>query len=107
MSDLYPMPIHRQSLSDGDLNTWRVASYIRAHRIELVHSHSRRSHWVAAQQQNCWYFSCPRPFISRFPCIFSPPFFLAWGSNDRIDEAVADTSTTFKRLRPTSTFNSQ
>jgi glycosyltransferase involved in cell wall biosynthesis len=43
------MPIHRKAVPFGMINTWRVASFIRAKGIELVHSHSRRAHWVAAQ----------------------------------------------------------
>src|SRR5437016_11396962 len=44
-----PMPISRKAFPMGIINTWRVASFIRAHRIDIVHSHSRRAHWVAAQ----------------------------------------------------------
>ncbi len=43
------MPIDRKAFPMGVVNTWRVVSFIRKHGIELVHSHSRRSHWVAAQ----------------------------------------------------------
>jgi glycosyltransferase involved in cell wall biosynthesis len=43
------MPIHRKAFPMGLINTWRVASYIRAQRIDVIHSHSRRAHWVAAQ----------------------------------------------------------
>src|SRR5882672_2350493 len=43
------MPIHGKAFPAGIINTWRVASYIRDHKIQLVHSHSRRAQWVAAQ----------------------------------------------------------
>ncbi len=43
------MPIHRKAIPGGLINTWRVASFIRDKKIQLVHSHSRRAHWVAAQ----------------------------------------------------------
>ncbi|MFA5975346.1 MAG: glycosyltransferase [Elusimicrobiota bacterium] len=42
-------PIHQKAFPAGVLNTWRVARFIRRHQIQLIHSHSRRSHWVAAQ----------------------------------------------------------
>jgi hypothetical protein len=44
-----PMPIHRKAIPFGLINTWRVASFIRQNRIQIVHSHSRRAHWVGAQ----------------------------------------------------------
>lgn len=42
------MPIHRKMVP-GFLNAFRVASFIRQNKIQLVHSHSRRAHGVAAQ----------------------------------------------------------
>jgi glycosyltransferase involved in cell wall biosynthesis len=42
-------PIHAKAFPGGVLNTWRVLQFIRKNRIELIHSHSRRAHWVAAQ----------------------------------------------------------
>ncbi len=44
-----PMPIHMKAFPVGVINTWRVVQFIRKNRIEIVHSHSRRAHWVAAQ----------------------------------------------------------
>ncbi len=43
------LPIHQKSILGGILNTLRVARYVRENGIELIHSHSRRAHWVAAQ----------------------------------------------------------
>ena len=43
------MPIHAKAFPLGVLNTFRVASFIKKNRIQLIHSHSRRAHWVAAQ----------------------------------------------------------
>jgi glycosyltransferase involved in cell wall biosynthesis len=85
------MPIHRKAIPFGILNTWRVASFIRANRIQIIHSHSRRAHWVAAQA--AWIAGIPHittihqplpvHFFSRlFPCL-----------GDRtiaIDEAIVD-----------------
>jgi glycosyltransferase involved in cell wall biosynthesis len=42
-------PIHAKAFPGGIANTLRVAAFIREHQIDLVHSHSRRAHWVAAQ----------------------------------------------------------
>lgn len=44
-----PMPIHMKAIPMGVVNTWRVAKFIQANGIQVVHSHSRRAHWVAAQ----------------------------------------------------------
>ena len=43
------MPIHRKAFPFGLLNTWRVAAFVRRHGIQVIHSHSRRAHWVGAQ----------------------------------------------------------
>jgi glycosyltransferase involved in cell wall biosynthesis len=43
------MPISGKAIPSGIINTCRVASFIRKHKIQIVHSHSRRAHWVAAQ----------------------------------------------------------
>lgn len=42
------MPIHRKMIP-GFMNAFRVASFIRKNEIQLIHSHSRRAHGVAAQ----------------------------------------------------------
>jgi len=72
------MPIHRKAIPFGVVNTWRVAAFIRTHRIELVHSHSRRAHWVAAQAARITKIPHvttvhqPLPvhfFSKRFPCL--------------------------------------
>ena len=43
------LPIHEKAIPGGILNTWRVARFIRQNGIDVIHSHSRRAHWVAAQ----------------------------------------------------------
>src|SRR5687767_7442808 len=47
--DYQSYPIHQKAFPGGVQNTWRVLNYVREHRIQLIHSHSRRAHWVAAQ----------------------------------------------------------
>src|SRR5262245_60648493 len=42
-------PIHKKIFPGGLLNVYRVRKFVRENRIQLIHSHSRRSHWVAAQ----------------------------------------------------------
>jgi len=41
-------PISRKIFPHGIRNILRVTRFIRENRIDLVHSHSRRSHWVAS-----------------------------------------------------------
>lgn len=43
------LPIHQKAFPGGIWNTYKVLRYVRDQRIELIHSHSRRAHWVAAQ----------------------------------------------------------
>lgn len=43
------LPIHQKAIPGGLLNTWKVWRFIKANQIELVHTHSRRAHWVGAQ----------------------------------------------------------
>ena len=43
------LPISAKAFPGGVSNTFRVARFIREQGIQIVHSHSRRSHWVAAQ----------------------------------------------------------
>jgi glycosyltransferase involved in cell wall biosynthesis len=42
-------PISRKAIPGGVINTVHVVQYIKANRIDVVHSHSRRAHWVGAQ----------------------------------------------------------
>ncbi len=85
------LPIHRKAFPFGVLNTLRVAWFMRAHRIDIVHSHSRRAHWVAAQAAalagiphvTTIHQPLPVHFFSRlFPCLGDETI--------AIDEAVAD-----------------
>lgn len=86
-----PMPIHRKAFPAGVANTVRVAQFIRRNGIQLIHSHSRRSRWVAAQAAaltripHVTTIHQPPPvhFFSRaFPCFGNATL--------AIDEAVAD-----------------
>ncbi len=43
------LPISQKAIPGGVRNTLRVKRFIEEHKIDLVHSHSRRAHWVAAQ----------------------------------------------------------
>lgn len=42
------MPIHMKPFPVGYMNVRRVAEFIRANGIQIIHSHSRRANWVAA-----------------------------------------------------------
>src|ERR1700687_3692943 len=84
------MPIHGKAFPLGVVNTWRVASFIRTNRIALIHSHSRRAHWVAAQAAKLTgiphvttiHQSLPVHFFSKlFPCLGDETI--------AIDEAIA------------------
>ncbi len=88
--DYRAMPISAKAIPFGIFNTWRVASFIRTHHIDLVHSHSRRAHWVAAQAARLMgiphvtTIHQPLPvhfFSTRFPCLGNRTI--------AIDEAVA------------------
>lgn len=85
------MPISLKAFPGGIFNTWRVISYIRKHRIELIHSHSRRAHWVAAQAAHrtgiphVTTVHQPLPvhfFSKRYPCLGDQTI--------AIDEAIVD-----------------
>jgi glycosyltransferase involved in cell wall biosynthesis len=85
------MPIHRKAFPGGLLNTFRVATFVRRHKIDLIHSHSRRAHWVAAQAAalagvphvTTVHQPPPVHFFSRFfPCLGDATI--------AIDEMVAD-----------------
>lgn len=85
------MPIHMKAFPMGVINVMRVAFYIRRHKIEVIHSHSRRAHWVAAQAAalcripHVTTIHQPPPvhfFSRRFPCFGDATI--------AIDEAVAE-----------------
>jgi glycosyltransferase involved in cell wall biosynthesis len=85
------MPIHRKALPFGIFNTFRVASFIRANRIQIIHSHSRRAHWVAAQA--AWLTGIPHvtTIHQPLPVHFFSKLFRCLGRRAiAIDEAVAD-----------------
>ncbi len=87
----HSLPISGKAIPEGVLNTGRVITFIRRHKIDLIHSHSRRAHWVAAQAA---YWSGiphvttvhqppPVHFFSKlFPCLGDQTI--------AIDEAVAE-----------------
>jgi glycosyltransferase involved in cell wall biosynthesis len=85
------LPIHKKAFPGGLLNTIRVRNYARKHGIQLIHSHSRRSNWIAAQAS--WMLKIPHVatlhqlmpvhfFSQQFPCLGDISI--------AIDEAVAD-----------------
>jgi len=89
-----PMPISGKAFPMGVVNAIRVASYIRRNKIHVVHSHSRRAHWTAAQASaltgipHVTTIHQPPPvhFFSRlFPC--------AGDVTIAIDETVQDVMT--------------
>ena len=87
----HALPISRKAVPGGLFNALKVASFIRKHKIDIVHSHSRRAHWVAAQAANLtgvphvttMHQPLPVHFFSRlFPCLGDATI--------AIDESVAD-----------------
>ncbi len=86
-----PLPISGKAVPGGVLNTLKVVQFIRKNRIDVVHSHSRRAHWVAAQAAGITHIPhvttihqpLPVHFFSRlFPCLGDKTI--------AIDEVVAD-----------------
>ncbi len=86
-----PMPIHMKAFPMGVVNTWRVANFIKENKIEIVHSHSRRANWVAAQAASIARIPHvatvhqPMPvhfFSTAFPCLGDETI--------AIDEAIVD-----------------
>jgi glycosyltransferase involved in cell wall biosynthesis len=85
------MSIHSKAFPLGVVNTWRVASFIKENHIDLIHSHSRRAHWVGAQAAklakipHITTIHQPLPvhfFSRRFPCLGDETI--------AIDEAIVD-----------------
>lgn len=70
------------------LNTLRVASFIRKHKIHVIHSHSPRGHWVAAQASRLT--GIPHVTTShQLPS--TPRLFLCLGhAAIAVDEVIAD-----------------
>jgi len=72
------LPISQKAIPGGIFNTFKVAAFIRKHQIQIIHSHSRRAHWVAAQAAKMTgirhvttiHQPLPVHFFSRFfPCL--------------------------------------
>lgn len=87
----HAMPIHMKAFPMGMVNTFRVASFIKKNQINVVHSHSRRAHWVGAQAArlanvpHVTTIHQPMPvhaFSQMFPCLGDQTI--------AIDEAVRD-----------------
>jgi glycosyltransferase involved in cell wall biosynthesis len=86
-----PMPISKKAVPGGICNTFRVLRYVKENKIQVIHSHSRRAHWVAAQVAvlagipHVATIHQPPPvhlFSRLFPCLGDHTI--------AIDEAVAD-----------------
>ena len=43
------LPISQKAIPGGVLNTLKVKRFVEENKIDLIHSHSRRAHWVASQ----------------------------------------------------------
>ena len=85
------MPIHRKAIPFGLINTWRVASYIRKNQIQVVHSHSRRAHWVAAQAARLTGIAHVTTIHQPLPVHLFSRLFPCFGHQTiAIDEAVYD-----------------
>jgi glycosyltransferase involved in cell wall biosynthesis len=85
------MPIHQKAFPGGLVNTWRVASFIRAQNIQLVHSHSRRAHWVAAQAAKLTGIAHVTTIHQPLPVHFFSKLFPCLGHQTiGIDEAVVE-----------------
>ncbi len=85
------MPITEKAVPGGVRNTFRVLRYVKENNIQVIHSHSRRAHWVAAQVArlagipHVTTIHQPPPvhlFSRAFPCLGDHTI--------AIDEAVAD-----------------
>ncbi len=87
----HSLPIHRKAIPGGLINTWRVMSFIGAHQIQLVHSHSRRAHWVAAQAAKLTGIPHVTTIHQPLPVHFFSTLFPCLGDQTiGIDEAVVD-----------------
>ncbi len=85
------MPIHRKAFPLGILNTLRVAWFIRANHIDVVHSHSRRAHWIAAQAAALSGIAHVTTIHQPLPVHFFSTLFPCLGDETiAIDEVVAD-----------------
>ena len=85
------MPITRKAFPVGIINTARVASYIRTHKIEVIHSHSRRAHWVAAQAAKLTGIAHVTTIHQPLPVHFFSKLFPCLGDETiAIDEVIAD-----------------
>lgn len=85
------LPISQKAVPGGILNTWKVKQFVETNKIDLIHSHSRRAHWVAAQVSaltkiphvTTVHQPLPVHFFSRlFPCLGNHTI--------AIDEVVAE-----------------
>ena len=85
------MPISGKAFPLGIFNTLRVASYIRKHKIQIIHSHSRRAHWVAAQAAKLTGIAHVTTLHQQLPVhFFSTTFPCLGDAAIAIDEVVAE-----------------
>ena len=85
------LPISQKAVPGGVINTWKVKRFIQDNKIDLVHSHSRRAHWVGAQAAAL----CQIPHVTTVhqppPVHFFSRLFPCLGDHAiAIDEAVAE-----------------
>jgi len=86
------MPISRKAFPMGVVNALRVAAFIRKNKIDVVHSHSRRAHWTAAQA--CFLTRTPHVTTIHQPPpvhLFSKLFPCAGDYTIAINEVVQET----------------
>jgi glycosyltransferase involved in cell wall biosynthesis len=85
------MPISGKAIPWGIFNTLRVAWYIKRQKIQVIHSHSRRANWVAAQSAALTGIphvtTVHQPFPAHF---FSKNFPCAGDMAIAIDERVSE-----------------
>ncbi len=89
--DYLALPISQKAFPGGLRNAWKVARVVRERGIDLIHSHSRRAHWVAAQAS----FLTKVPYVTTIhqppPVhLFSRLFPCLGRQTIAIDEAVRD-----------------
>jgi glycosyltransferase involved in cell wall biosynthesis len=85
------MPIHQKAVPGGVLNTFRVAAFVRRNKIDVIHAHSRRANWVAAQVSAL----TGRPYVTTIHQLmpvhtFSKLFPCLGDASIAIDEAIGD-----------------
>jgi L-malate glycosyltransferase len=84
-------PIHQKAFPGGLLNTFRVLRFVKENGIEVIHSHSRRAHWVGAQVAKLAKIPHVTTIHQPPPVHFFSKLFPCLGDHTiAIDEAVQD-----------------